>query len=103
VDTRKGGFAEKPNAMAGLWARYRGGAYADVPEGETRVPRERLVELLRGLTRIPDRFTPHPKIQRLFLESRRAMIPTGDPAQKLAPLDWGTAEALAFATLLTDG
>src|SRR5262249_32595495 len=45
---------------------------------------------------VPADFRPHPKIERL-LEARREM------AAGRHPLDWSTAEALAFGTLAAEG
>jgi 2-oxoglutarate dehydrogenase E1 component len=55
-----------------------------------------LVHLLRRLVSLPEGFQPHPKIQK-FLEGREAM------ADGKQPLDWSAAEALALATLATQG
>lgn len=48
------------------------------------------------ITTLPEGFTPHKGIQRVY-EARRKMIETGEG------VDWATAEALAFATLLVEG
>ncbi len=48
------------------------------------------------LTELPENFTPHPKIARL-LAARREM------AEGKARLDWAAGEALALATLATEG
>lgn len=66
---------------------------ADISTG---VPEQTLRKLAEKITTLPKRFTPHPKIARL-LETRKKMVldDTG--------IDWGTAEALAFATLLSEG
>lgn len=61
----------------------------------TAVPRERLEDLLSRLTTPPEGFTLHPKLVRV-MEARRTAL--ADDA-----VDWATAEALAFATLATDG
>ncbi len=61
----------------------------------TAVPAERLRDLDEQLLRVPDGFTVHPKLVRQ-LERRRVALDEGG-------IDWGQAEALAFATLLTDG
>ncbi len=66
------------------------------PEVETAVERKILLEAGRTFTHIPDGFHPHPKIEKLF-EKRRAAIEAGEG------IDWGIAEALAFATLLHEG
>src|SRR6185503_14511734 len=80
----------------GLWSPYRGGADGETPDVATGVPRERLSALLESLSRVPGDFRIHKKAER-FLEVRIEMA-RGD-----RPLDWGAAEALAFATLVTDG
>jgi 2-oxoglutarate dehydrogenase E1 component len=82
--------------LGGYWKGYRGGPEADIPEVETQLPLSRLTELLTKQTLLPEGFRPHKQIDRL-LASRRAMA-TGEK-----PLDWGAAEALAFASLVTDG
>ncbi len=69
------------------------------PEVQTAVPAERLRELGNQLLRTPDGFTVHPKLVKQ-LERRRAAL---DEADTEARLDWAHAEALAFASLLTDG
>ena len=61
----------------------------------TAVPAERLRELNEQLLRVPDGFAPHPKLMKQ-LERRRDAIYEGG-------IDWGQAEALAFASLLVDG
>jgi 2-oxoglutarate dehydrogenase E1 component len=61
----------------------------------TAVAADRLRDLNEQLLRVPDGFTPHPKLMRQ-LERRRDTLDEGG-------IDWGQAEALAFATLLVDG
>jgi 2-oxoglutarate dehydrogenase E1 component len=82
--------------LGGHWKGYRGGKEADVPEVETGVARERLTTLMRKQTELPDDFHPHKQIEKL-LANRRAM------ADGTKPVDWGTAELAAFATLVTEG
>ena len=84
------------DAVTSSWVHYRGGLDTEVSEPSTGVFRERLSELLEKLGRVPDGFSPHPKIAKL-LESRQQM------SRGERPLDWGAAEALAFATLAVDG
>ena len=55
-----------------------------------------LGKLLRQLASLPARFTPHPKVKALL--RRRQAIANGKQA-----VDWATGEALAYATLLTQG
>jgi 2-oxoglutarate dehydrogenase E1 component len=61
----------------------------------TAVPADKLRELNEQLLRVPEWFTPNPKLMKQ-LERRRETIEQGG-------IDWGQAEALAFASLLCDG
>jgi 2-oxoglutarate decarboxylase len=72
------------------------------PEVQTAVPAERLRELGRELLRTPEGFTVHPKLVKQ-LERRRAALEEQDGAEEPARLDWAHGEALAFASLLTEG
>ena len=65
------------------------------PQVITAVPAARLVALNEELLRTPDDFTVHPKLARQ-LERRVKAITEGG-------IDWGHAEALAFASLVVDG
>ncbi len=69
------------------------------PEVDTAIPAARLRELGEELLRVPDGFTVHPKLVKQ-LERRRAALDGGQP---VAGIDWAHAEALAFASLLTEG
>jgi 2-oxoglutarate dehydrogenase E1 component len=64
----------------------------------TAVDAGRLRELNEGMLRVPDGFTPNPRLHKLVLERRREAVSSDEPA-----IDWGHAEALAFASLLADG
>ena len=55
-----------------------------------------LQKLGKVLTTLPEGFTPHPQLQRL-INQRKEMI------DGKRPLDWGMAENLSYATLLTEG
>jgi len=82
--------------VGGFWSFYIGGRERDAADVDTGVRREVLVHLLERLVALPDGFQPHAKIQK-FLEGRIQMAAGG------APLDWSAAEALALATLATQG
>ena len=97
-DTRKNGnYNLIPASMLGLWTEYRGGSDLDVPDADTRFPMEKLVDALDKLTSYPDWFTPHPRIKRFVLDKQRTVMESGEA------VDWGTAENLAFASLLLQG
>jgi len=67
------------------------------PEVQTAVPAARLRDLGEALLRVPEGFTVHPKLVKQ-LERRREAL--GEQAHTI---DWAHAEALAFASLLTEG
>ncbi|MEI6740451.1 MAG: 2-oxoglutarate dehydrogenase E1 component [Gemmatimonadaceae bacterium] len=62
----------------------------------TAVPVEQLTTLNDQLLHWPADFAPHPRLAKTLERRREAMGPEGG-------IDWGHAEALAFATLLTAG
>ncbi|MEE2961324.1 MAG: 2-oxoglutarate dehydrogenase E1 component [Myxococcota bacterium] len=82
--------------LGGSWRGYYGGREQSADHPKTRLPLSRLSYLLEIQTFLPDTFTPHAKLKRI-LEGRGAM------ARGERKLDWGAAEALAFASLLIEG
>ena len=77
------------------WAAFQRGIAWDVAVN-TAVPLQRLQQLAVPLTKVPENFTLHSRVQKI-IDDRIAMA-RGD-----LPLDWGMAENLAYATLLTEG
>jgi 2-oxoglutarate decarboxylase len=73
------------------------------PEVRTAVPAERLRELGLQLLRTPEGFTVHPKLVRQLERRRAALAETPAPGEEPGRLDWAHAEALAYASLLTEG
>ena len=77
------------------------------PEVSTAVPAERLRELGDELLKTPDGFTVHPKLVKQLERRREALNDGNSPTPSSAPathgLDWAHGEALAFASLLTEG
>ncbi len=65
------------------------------PEVETAVSEKRLRSLNEELIKVPDSFTIHRKLRKP-LEKRLEILEEG-------PIEYGHAEALAFASLLTEG
>jgi 2-oxoglutarate dehydrogenase E1 component len=90
----------KPNSadwLDGRWADIRAARDVDDPRrGQTGAPLDALKEIGERITVIPQGFRAHRTIQR-FLENRRKAIETGEG------IDWSTAEALAFCSLLREG
>ncbi|MGD8828466.1 MAG: 2-oxoglutarate dehydrogenase E1 component, partial [Gammaproteobacteria bacterium] len=76
------------------WSSYNKGKWDDTVK--TAVPVEKLEPLFEGITTIPDNFRLHSRVQRV-IDERKKM------AASETPMDWGFAETMAYATLLTEG
>ena len=66
------------------------------PEVKTAVSADRLRGLNQDLLRVPDGFTVHPKLIKQLERRRETVGPDGG-------IDWAQAEALAYASLLSEG
>jgi 2-oxoglutarate dehydrogenase E1 component len=90
----------KPNSadwLDGRWAEIQAARdYDDPRRGRTGIALEALRDIGKKITAVPQGFHVHRTIQR-FLENRKKAIETG------AGIDWSTAEALAFCSLLREG
>jgi len=87
----------KREPWVGSWAGYGGGPESTADEVNTGVEKDKLVSILETLSSVPPDFNPHPTLVRGFLASRKEMV------KGAKPLDWSACEALALATLSTDG
>jgi len=94
------GATYRPNKadwLDGVWSGLKAAEAMDDPRrGETGVPVEELKAIGRKLCAVPKGFNVH-KIIRRFLDNRLAAIESG------SGIDWATAEALAFASLIREG
>ena len=92
------GLEKKPNlaSLPPYWEPYSGGFYDLAMEIDTGVPAIELARLGEIVTHLPEGFTAHPKAKRLL--SQRLEMAHGE-----RPIDFGAAEALAFASLLDEG
>jgi 2-oxoglutarate dehydrogenase E1 component len=90
----------KPNSadwLDGRWSDIKVARDADDPRrGKTGASLDELRKIGREITEIPQGFHAHRTIQR-FLENRRKAVETGEG------IDWATAEALSFCSLLLEG
>jgi 2-oxoglutarate dehydrogenase E1 component len=82
--------------LPNYWSPYRGGKYDPSYEVDTGLSRAKLAELTDGLVRVPEAFHLHPKLAKLL--EQRAEMGHGKRA-----IDYGFAEALAFASLVLEG
>jgi 2-oxoglutarate dehydrogenase E1 component len=76
------------------WAPFLGAKWTDA--ADTHVPAAELRRLAERVTAVPDGFKVHATVARV-LEARRQM------GEGKAPVDWGMAETLAYATLVANG
>ena len=90
--------ANKADWLDGRWAGVKASREIadDDRRGKTGVSLDRLRAIGERITVAPEGFNVHKTIAR-FLENRRTTIKVGEG------IDWSTAEALAFGTLLDDG
>jgi 2-oxoglutarate dehydrogenase E1 component len=65
------------------------------PEVDTAVSEERLSSLNEELLKVPESFTIHRKLRKPLMRRIEAL--------EQGPIEWGHAEVLAFASLLTEG
>lgn len=76
------------------WKPYLGHTLID--DVQTGVPRETLVQLAEAMARLPEGFVMQKQVHKVIDD--RLKMQTGE-----MPLNWGAAETLAYATLLTEG
>jgi 2-oxoglutarate dehydrogenase E1 component len=94
------GSGYKPNKadwLDGRWTGLKAAHEVDDPRrGNTGVDAAVLQDIGKKITAVPEGFHVHRTIQR-FLDHRAKAIETGEG------IDWATAEALAFGSLLKEG
>jgi len=89
--------ANKADWLDGRWASMKFADMIDDPRrGNTGVSTATMREIGKKITVVPDGFHVHRTIQR-FLETRAKAVDSG------TDIDWATAEALAFCTILLQG
>ena len=78
------------------WDPYEGDRYDPKYEVESGIPRDRIRQIAETLVDLPDGFHLHPKLEKLM--EQRLEMGKGE-----RPIDYGTAEAFAFGSLLEEG
>src|SRR5258705_581904 len=97
LEASQGYKANSADWLDGRWADIKAADDADDPRrGHTGAPLGMLKQIGQKITEIPQGFHAHRTIQR-FLENRRKAIEPG------VGIDWATAEALAFCSLMLEG
>ena len=79
----------------GVWSRFKPEIGKD-RRGVTGVDKKELISIGKKITDIPKNFNIHKTLVKIF-ENKRKMFTENQP------IDWSTAELLAFGTLLNDG
>ncbi len=97
-DEFEAGKEYRPNKADWLDGRWSGfeTSEGEYQRGQTAVPMEMLEEVGGALSRLPAEFKAHRTVARL-LETKQKMIEAGEG------IDWATAEALAFGSLMLEG
>jgi 2-oxoglutarate dehydrogenase E1 component len=89
----------KPNKadwLEGKWQGLEAAPYGEDSQANTGVDMALLREVGQAISRVPSSFAINPKIAKQ-LEAKRQMIESGEG------IDWATAEALAFGSLVVEG
>jgi 2-oxoglutarate dehydrogenase E1 component len=76
------------------WTKYSNVDWDE--EVATALSTKRVAELSDAITRVPDEVKLHPRVARIMSDRKR--MAAGDMA-----MDWGFAETMAYASLLTEG
>ena len=86
----------KANWLEGKWTGFNKAESGLGKEPDTGVDTKKLVKLGAGLTKVPEGFNIIRQLERI-LKRKEEMLASG------TGLDWGTGEALAFASLVAEG
>ena len=95
---KAGSITKKPTLrdLPSYWDNFKGGRFKPDYEVDTGLPAEELREISERLTTYPEGFHIHAKVKKLL--EQRAEMGVGKRA-----VDYGMAEALAFASLVKAG
>ncbi|KAI9128126.1 hypothetical protein K1719_001119 [Acacia pycnantha] len=91
----KGSISKKRDWLSSHWSGFKSPEHLSRIRN-TGVNPEILKTVGKAITALPENFTAHRAVKKIY-ETREQMIETGEG------IDWGFAEALAFATLLAEG
>jgi 2-oxoglutarate dehydrogenase E1 component len=79
----------------GTWSRFKPELGKD-KRGVSGVEKKGIIEIGKKLTSVPTNFSMHKTLKKIF-DNKKKMFTEN------MPIDWSTAETLAFGTLLVDG
>jgi 2-oxoglutarate dehydrogenase E1 component len=87
--------SNKVDWLDGTWTGIKT-ASIDARRGKTSSAEDDIKILAKEIHTLPEEFTPHKRIKKIYNDRQQSIIDGIN-------IDWATAEALAFATLLKDG
>ena len=76
------------------WSPYIGGHLSETVD--TTISKDEFIRLSKVITTIPEHFTPHNRISKIYQD--RVKMSNGE-----LKMDWGFAETMAYASILSDG
>jgi 2-oxoglutarate dehydrogenase E1 component len=79
----------------GAWSRFKPGLGKD-KRGVSGVQKAKIIDIGKKISKIPDNFNIHKTLKKIFDQKHKMFTEN-------IPIDWSTAETLAFGTLLVDG
>ncbi len=88
-------YKDKMTWFDGVWSRFKPEIGKD-KRGITGVDKRELLSIGQKITELPKNFNIHKTLLKIF-ENKKKMF------TESKPIDWSTAESLAFATLLNEG
>ena len=92
------GKSYKPNKadwLEGTWTGIKIASFDD-RKGKTSVNENDLINIAKKINKIPEDFNVHRRVKKIYDDRLHTVIDKKN-------IDWATAEALAFATLLNEG
>lgn len=82
-------------SMTHKWSGMQFSQWGEEPV-QTGHDTDELVQIAKSTLALPTDFNVHPRLKKMFMDSRSKTIEKGQ-------FDWATAEAAAFGSLLTQG
>jgi 2-oxoglutarate dehydrogenase E1 component len=96
-EAKQAGSSPKLAVLPAYWDKYHGGGLtAEDIALKTGIDAGAVLNLTKGMTSYPEGFAIHPKVKKLYAERL-------EMAEGKRPFDYGAAELLAFASLVTSG
>ena len=86
---------KKADWLDGTWTGFKTASF-DARRGKTSSNEEDIKLIAKEIHSIPDEFSPHKRIKKIYNDRYQSIVNEQN-------IDWATAEALAFGTLIEEG